>query len=112
MDGVSIFRHMEGGQTKSKLGRERGREGREEGCEEMINLHSTAASGQRQLEPQSTAEERRGGEGGAAASLIENTLGCKTGKPGKRAERCCARADHYSARAGGQRGKKRGSRTR
>lgn len=31
----------------------------EEGCEEMINLHSTAASGQRQLEPQSTPEERQ-----------------------------------------------------
>lgn len=31
----------------------------EEGCEEMINLHSTAASGQRQLEPQSTLEERQ-----------------------------------------------------
>ena len=51
MDGESIFRTREGGQTKSKLGREREREGRrEEGCEGKINLHSTAASGQRQLE--------------------------------------------------------------
>ncbi len=35
---MSIFRTREGGQTKRKLGREGGRE---EGCEEKINLHST-----------------------------------------------------------------------
>lgn len=57
MDGMSIFRTREGGQTKSKLGRERGRE-EEEGYEEMINLHSTAVSGQRQLKPQSTLKEK------------------------------------------------------
>lgn len=55
MDGVSIFRTREGGQTKSKLGREREEE---EGCEEMINLHPTAVSGQRQLEPQRTLKEK------------------------------------------------------
>lgn len=56
MDGVSIFRTSEGGQIKSKLEREseRGREG----CEEKINLHSTAASGQRQLEIQSALKEK------------------------------------------------------
>lgn len=73
MDGVSIFRHMEGGQTKSKLGRDGGREQEEgglAGCEEMINLHSTAASGQRQLEPRSTAEERRGEAVSLAAGSI------------------------------------------
>lgn len=58
MDGVSIFRTREGGQIKSKLERERegGRE-KEEGCEEKINLHSTAASGQRHLEPHSALGE-------------------------------------------------------
>ncbi len=40
--------------------REREREGgRKEGCEEKINLHSTAVSGQRQLEPQSTLKEKK-----------------------------------------------------
>lgn len=52
MDGVSIFRTREGGQTKSKRAVERG--GRE-GCEEKINLHSATASGQRQLELQGEA---------------------------------------------------------
>lgn len=50
MDGVSIFRTTEGGQTKSKLWIERKRRERgsgREGYEEMINLHSIAASGQR-----------------------------------------------------------------
>uniref|UniRef100_A0A3Q3JKX0 Peptidase M12B domain-containing protein n=1 Tax=Monopterus albus TaxID=43700 RepID=A0A3Q3JKX0_MONAL len=61
MDGVSIFRAREGGQTKSKLGREGGRE--EKGCEEKINLHSTAASDQRRLECTR----------GEAASLAGNT---------------------------------------
>lgn len=47
MDGESIYRMREGGQTKSKLERERVGWEAEERCEEKINLHST--SGQRQL---------------------------------------------------------------
>lgn len=57
MDGVSIFRTREGGQTKSKRAVVRG------GCEEKINLHSATASGQRQLELQ-----------GEAASLAADTF--------------------------------------
>ena len=67
MDAVSIFRTREGGQTKSKLWRERERvrveeeAEEEEGCEEEINLHSTSASGQRQLQLQNgiTGKKRR-----------------------------------------------------
>lgn len=39
--------------------REREKEREREGCEEKINLHSTTASGQSQLESQSTLKERQ-----------------------------------------------------
>lgn len=73
MDGVSIFRSREGGKSKVSWGEgERERVTGEEGCEEKINLHSTAASGQRQLEIQSTLKGEAS-SAGVTASHLKNT---------------------------------------